>query len=154
MVKFARFIPPPDDIAAALGAASRFLDKTHRASDDTDSTYPAGRRRSRPCLISSFATRCFSARAGPPAGLRAGRKAAVGHHRLHAFALRRAPRSVRARLSRLPALLLAASTVLFAIALAGPRTRDTTSHVSREGIAIVMAVDRSGSMNARDFGRR
>lgn len=42
MVKFARFIPPPDDIAAALGAASRFLDETHRASDDTE---PATRER-------------------------------------------------------------------------------------------------------------
>jgi Ca-activated chloride channel family protein len=63
----------------------------------------------------------------------------------------RAPRSLRARLAGLPAVLLAASTVLLAVALAGPRTGDTTSHVRREGIAIVMAVDRSGSMNARDF---
>jgi len=63
----------------------------------------------------------------------------------------RAPRSLRARLARLPALLLAVTTVLFAIALAGPRTGDTTTHVNRDGIAIVMAVDRSGSMNARDF---
>lgn len=62
-----------------------------------------------------------------------------------------APRSLRARLAKLPALLLAAATVLFSIALAGPRTGDTSSHVHREGIAIVMAVDRSGSMNARDF---
>lgn len=62
-----------------------------------------------------------------------------------------APRSLRSRLARLPALLLAAATILFAIALAGPRTGDTTTHVNREGIAIVMAVDRSGSMNARDF---
>jgi Ca-activated chloride channel family protein len=62
-----------------------------------------------------------------------------------------APRSLRARLSKLPALLLAAATVLFAVALAGPRTGDTSSHINREGIAIVMAVDRSGSMNARDF---
>jgi Ca-activated chloride channel family protein len=62
-----------------------------------------------------------------------------------------APRSLRARLARLPALLLALATVVLSIALAGPRTGDTTSHVKREGIAIVMAVDRSGSMNARDF---
>jgi Ca-activated chloride channel family protein len=65
--------------------------------------------------------------------------------------LAEAPRSLRARLAKLPALLLAAAVVLLAIALAGPRTGDTTSHVQREGIAIVMAVDRSGSMNARDF---
>jgi Ca-activated chloride channel homolog len=62
-----------------------------------------------------------------------------------------APKSLRARLAKLPALMLAAATVLFAIALAGPRTGDASSHVYREGIAIVMAVDRSGSMNARDF---
>lgn len=62
-----------------------------------------------------------------------------------------APRSLRERLARLPALLLAAATVLLAVALAGPRTGDTSTHVHREGIAIVMAVDRSGSMNARDF---
>ena len=35
MVKFARFIPEPDDIRTALGAASRFLDQTHQPSDDT-----------------------------------------------------------------------------------------------------------------------
>ena len=62
-----------------------------------------------------------------------------------------APRSLRSRLAKLPALLLAAATVVLAIALAGPRTGDTSTHVNREGIAIVMAVDRSGSMNARDF---
>jgi Ca-activated chloride channel family protein len=62
-----------------------------------------------------------------------------------------APRSLRSRLATLPALLLAAATVLLAVALAGPRTGDTSTHVHKEGIAIVMAVDRSGSMNARDF---
>lgn len=62
-----------------------------------------------------------------------------------------APRSLRSRLARLPALLLALATVVLSIALAGPRTGDTTTNVHREGIAIVMAVDRSGSMNARDF---
>lgn len=62
-----------------------------------------------------------------------------------------APKSLKTRLAKLPAALLAAATVLFAIALAGPRTGDTSSHVHKEGIAMVMAVDRSGSMNARDF---
>ncbi len=62
-----------------------------------------------------------------------------------------APRSLRARLSPLPALGLALATLLLALALAGPRTGDATSKVSREGIAIVMVVDRSGSMQARDF---
>ncbi len=63
----------------------------------------------------------------------------------------RAPRSLRARLSVLPALGLALATALLALALAGPRTGDATTKVSREGIAIVMVVDRSGSMQARDF---
>lgn len=34
MVKFARFIPPPEEIEAALTAASRFLDETHAATVD------------------------------------------------------------------------------------------------------------------------
>ncbi len=62
-----------------------------------------------------------------------------------------APRSLRARLASLPALLLALATVALAIALAGPRTGDETTLVRREGIAIIMAIDRSGSMHARDF---
>jgi Ca-activated chloride channel family protein len=62
-----------------------------------------------------------------------------------------APRSLRVRLVNLPAWLLAAAALLLAVALAGPRTGDATTTVSREGIAIIMAIDRSGSMNARDF---
>jgi Ca-activated chloride channel family protein len=62
-----------------------------------------------------------------------------------------APRSLRARLAPLPALLLALSVVVLAVALAGPRTGDAITRVRREGIAIAMVVDRSGSMQARDF---
>ncbi len=62
-----------------------------------------------------------------------------------------APRSLRVRLARLPALLLALAALFLAVALAGPRTGDETTRVKREGIAIVMAIDRSGSMDARDF---
>jgi Ca-activated chloride channel family protein len=62
-----------------------------------------------------------------------------------------APRSLRTRLARLPALLLALATLALAIALAGPRTGNAVSRIKREGIAIVMIVDRSGSMQARDF---
>jgi len=64
-----------------------------------------------------------------------------------------APRSPRARLAKLPALLLAAATLALAVALAGPRTGSATSRIHREGIAIAMVVDRSGSMQARDFVR-
>jgi Ca-activated chloride channel family protein len=67
--------------------------------------------------------------------------------------VRAAPRSLRSRLARLPALLLAGAVVVLAVALAGPRTGNATTQVQREGIAIVMVVDRSGSMQARDFVR-
>jgi Ca-activated chloride channel family protein len=63
----------------------------------------------------------------------------------------RAPRSLRARLAGLPALGLCLAALCLAVAMAGPRTGDATRRVSREGIAIVMVVDRSGSMQARDF---
>jgi len=65
----------------------------------------------------------------------------------------RAPRSLRVRLARLPAWLLALAVVALAVALAGPRTGDATTRVHREGIAIAMVVDHSGSMQARDFVR-
>jgi Ca-activated chloride channel family protein len=65
--------------------------------------------------------------------------------------LEAAPDSWRIRLLALPAALLAAATVLLAVALAGPRTGDASTLVRREGIAMMLVVDRSGSMNARDF---
>jgi len=65
----------------------------------------------------------------------------------------RAHRSLRTRLAAAPALLLSLAVVALAIAMAGPRTGNATSIVHREGIAIVMVVDRSGSMQARDFVR-
>jgi len=64
-----------------------------------------------------------------------------------------AARSHRARLANLPAVLLAAATLALTVALAGPRTGNATSRVHREGIAIAIAVDRSGSVQARDFVR-
>ena len=62
-----------------------------------------------------------------------------------------APRSLRTHLVRVPPLLLAIAVVALAVALAGPRTGDATTRVQQEGIAIAMIVDRSGSMEARDF---
>jgi Ca-activated chloride channel family protein len=62
-----------------------------------------------------------------------------------------APRSMRARLGDLPAALLALATVCLAVALAGPRSGDATTRIKREGIAVMLVVDRSGSMDARDF---
>lgn len=61
------------------------------------------------------------------------------------------PRSLRARLANIPAVFLALAMAAMAIALAGPRTPDEEQRVRREGIAIVMVVDRSGSMKARDL---
>ena len=65
----------------------------------------------------------------------------------------RGTRSLRARLAWLPAALLAAATLLLAVALAGPRTGNAGTEVQRDGIAIAMVVDRSSSMEARDFVR-
>lgn len=65
----------------------------------------------------------------------------------------RGERSLRVRLAWVPAALLALATALLAVALAGPRTGDAVTRVEREGIAIAMVVDRSGSMEARDFVR-
>lgn len=62
-----------------------------------------------------------------------------------------APASWRARLARLPAALLGLATLALAVALAGPRTGDAVTKIRQEGIAIAMIVDRSGSMQARDF---
>jgi Ca-activated chloride channel family protein len=63
----------------------------------------------------------------------------------------RAPVSLRARLAKLPALLLALAALALAVALAGPRTGEATARIRREGIALTMVVDHSGSMRARDF---
>ena len=61
------------------------------------------------------------------------------------------PGSIRTRLTPVPAWLLSLSVVCLSIAMSGPRSGDSTSVVKREGIAIMLVVDRSGSMDARDF---
>lgn len=63
------------------------------------------------------------------------------------------PRTLRVRLGFLPHLLTAISILLLATAMARPQTEDATSNLSREGIAIMLVVDRSGSMDARDLER-
>ncbi len=65
-----------------------------------------------------------------------------------------APKTWRVRLSKLPALLLALASIAMSVALAGPRIGDATTRVHREGIAISIIVDRSGSMNIIDIDRR
>ncbi len=61
------------------------------------------------------------------------------------------PRSLRSRLAFLPDALLALAVIAVAVALAGPRVGDRSSRVRREGIAVLMAVDISGSMQALDL---
>ena len=60
-------------------------------------------------------------------------------------------RSWRSRLAWLPDALLALSLLALVAALAGPRIGERFSRVQREGIAIMMVVDTSGSMSALDL---
>ena len=62
-----------------------------------------------------------------------------------------APGTWRIRVRWLPGLCFALAVACLAIASAGPRSGDETTRVKREGIAIMLVVDRSGSMDARDF---
>ncbi len=59
--------------------------------------------------------------------------------------------SWRRRFAHLPDVMMALAAVAMAVALAGPRTPDDQTRIRSEGIAIMMVVDRSGSMNARDL---
>ncbi len=57
----------------------------------------------------------------------------------------------RSRLAWVPDALAGLTVVALAIALAGPRAGDQSARIRREGIAIMMAVDVSGSMRALDL---
>jgi Ca-activated chloride channel homolog len=57
----------------------------------------------------------------------------------------------RTRLAWLPDAMFALAVISLVIALTGPRAGDKTSRVRREGIAIALAVDVSGSMKAQDL---
>jgi Ca-activated chloride channel family protein len=57
----------------------------------------------------------------------------------------------RTRLSWVPDALVAAAVAALAIALTGPRAGDQSARVRRDGIAVMMAVDVSGSMCALDL---
>lgn len=60
----------------------------------------------------------------------------------------------RTAIAWLPDALLSLAIVAFAIALVGPRAGDKSARIRREGIAIVMAVDVSGSMRALDLSAK
>ncbi len=60
-------------------------------------------------------------------------------------------RGWRARLAWVPDAFLALSLVALVLALTGPRIGERISRVQREGIAIMMVIDTSGSMAALDL---
>jgi Ca-activated chloride channel homolog len=60
----------------------------------------------------------------------------------------------RTRLAWLPDAMFALAVIALAIALAGPRAGDKNARVRRDGIAIVMAIDVSGSMRALDLSEK
>lgn len=60
----------------------------------------------------------------------------------------------RTRIAWLPDALIGLAIVAIAVSLAGPRAGDKTSRVRRDGIAIMMSVDVSGSMRALDLSAR
>lgn len=66
-------------------------------------------------------------------------------------ALPSAGRTWRTELAWLPDCLVALSVIALATALAGPRAGDKHTRIHSEGIAIMMAVDISGSMRAEDL---
>ncbi|MDE7005928.1 MAG: VWA domain-containing protein [Alistipes sp.] len=62
-----------------------------------------------------------------------------------------APKTIRYYLRHLPFALRAAAFALSVVALARPQDAERFSHTSTEGIDIMLAIDVSGSMLARDF---
>lgn len=63
----------------------------------------------------------------------------------------RAPRTVRYYLRHLPFVLRISAFALMIVALARPQDVERLSHTDAEGIDIMLAIDVSGSMLARDF---
>ena len=60
----------------------------------------------------------------------------------------------RTAIAWLPDVLYGLAVVALVIALAGPRSGDKNSRIRRDGIAMVMAVDVSGSMRALDLSEK
>ena len=63
----------------------------------------------------------------------------------------RAPKTVRYFLRHVPFVLRCAAVALLVVALARPRSAEHNSRTNAEGIDIMLAIDVSGSMLARDF---
>ncbi len=64
---------------------------------------------------------------------------------------RRAPRTFRYYLRHLPFVLRCAAFAMLVVALARPQSVEQSRNINSEGIDIVMSIDISGSMLARDF---
>jgi len=62
--------------------------------------------------------------------------------------------SWRTRFDWIPDILLATAVIAMAVGLAGPRAGERDARVRREGIAIAMVVDISGSMAALDLAEK
>jgi Ca-activated chloride channel family protein len=62
-------------------------------------------------------------------------------------------RTWRTAIAWVPDALMALAVVSLAVALAGPRAGDRSARIRREGIAVMMAVDVSGSMRALDLSK-
>lgn len=60
----------------------------------------------------------------------------------------------RTRIAWLPDALMAVAVIALVIALAGPRAGDKNARIRRDGIAVMMAVDTSGSMRALDLSQK
>ena len=60
----------------------------------------------------------------------------------------------RTRIAWLPDALIGLAIVSLAVALAGPRAGDKTARIRRDGLAIMMSVDVSGSMKALDLSAK
>lgn len=65
--------------------------------------------------------------------------------------LRKAPRTVRYYLRHVPFVLRCVAVLLLVVALARPQSAEHNTRKDAEGIDIVLAIDISGSMLARDF---
>ena len=63
-------------------------------------------------------------------------------------------KSFRARTSFIPPLLLSLAFIAFCVALAGPRIPGGSIQQHREGISIMLVVDKSGSMVALDMSKK
>ena len=66
-------------------------------------------------------------------------------------ALKQAPRTIRYYLRHLPFVLRATAFALLVVALARPQDVERLAHTDTEGIDIMLSIDVSGSMLARDF---